>query len=129
MPNYKIEYTDELPEWIGGRCEYPAFPYFGLGTCIIKIKNKYKDDEGLLKHELEHNNQYRKDWFHVLKYKFNKQYRLDSELKAYKMQMITYGYKQISQCNWIIDALANKYELGIGKDIIVNKVKELLKTI
>ena len=127
MPNYKIEYTDDLPEWVGGRCEYPVFPYFGLGTCIIKIKNKYKNDKGLLEHEIEHANQYRNNWFHAIKYKFDRNYRFESELNAYKKQVLEYKYRQVSQCYWIIEALHSKYYLGISRDIIIRRVENLLK--
>ena len=40
--DYKILLTDELPEWVGGTCCYPIFPFLGIGTCTVKIKNKYK---------------------------------------------------------------------------------------
>ena len=123
---YRIEYTDELPSWVGGRCTFPVLPYFGMGTCTIKIKYKYKDDLGLLNHEIEHARQYKNNWFHVVKYKFSKKYRFESELKAYKMQILTYQYKQISQCKWIIDTLFSKYNLEIDKDVITKRVRELL---
>ena len=124
--NFKVIYTDDLPEWVGGNCSFPNFfPYFGFGQCIIKIKHKYKFDIGLLNHEKEHVKQYSNNWFHTLKYKFNKKYRLACELEAYTKQVIEYRYTNITQVEWIIKALENKYDLELTREqireILINK--------
>ena len=48
---YTVEYVDELKEGFGGVCEYPWYPL--LGTCKIKLLKKYKNDTGLLNHEIK----------------------------------------------------------------------------
>lgn len=74
-----IFYTDSLPVEMGGRTV----------ACVVRIRPKYRDDEGLLHHELTHVAQW---WsmlgiFHSLLYRFCAWYRLDCEVEAYKVQM------------------------------------------
>ena len=67
----KINYTDTgLQDWQGAVTKYPIFPFFGLGTPTIIIRPKFENDKGILKHELKHIEQYKKDWFFLLKYKY-----------------------------------------------------------
>lgn len=127
----KIKYTDEgLLPWQGAICKTPIFPpilnMFGIGTCTIIIKPKYKNDIGLLKHELKHEEQFKNNMFHSLRYKFNRSYRLECELEAYKEQIKEYKYKNIEQCSWIIDALVNKYDLKVTIKFVVKKIEEIL---
>lgn len=126
----KIIYSDEkLKDWQGAITKYPVLPIlnlFGVGTPTIVIKTKYKDDRGLLKHELKHIEQYKSNMFHALRYKFNKSYRLECELEAYKEQIKEYNYKSIDQCKWIVDALVNKYDLKMTVGFIVKRVEEIL---
>ena len=79
--NSKIIYTDDLPDGTGGICIYPWFPMFG--KCTIKIRKKYIDDMGILKHELKYKEQYENIFFHALKYKLSRKYRYKCELEAY----------------------------------------------
>lgn len=116
--DYKILLTDELPEWVGGTCCFPIFPFFGIGTCTVKIKNKYKFDIGLLKHEIEHVKQYKNNWFHTLKYKFSNEYRLKSEIEAYCKQIEEYKYTSLEQVEWILTALVGKYNIKLKESII-----------
>lgn len=123
----KIDYTTKgLEPWQGAVTKFPLFPYFGLGTCKIIINPKYSGDKGILNHELVHEKQYKRKWNHAVKYKFNKNYRLECELEAYKEQIKEYKYKDIKQCSWIIDALVNKYNLNIPVTFIVKKINEIL---
>ena len=124
--NYTIQYSDNLPAWVGGRCNFPIFAYFGLGTCKIVIRPKYKDDVGIHNHEICHATQYKKDWFHTLKYKFSSKYRLESELEAYTSQVMAYSYTNVEQAMWIVEALMNKYDLGYSIDYLMERVKGLL---
>ena len=124
MAKYKIVYTDDLPEGVGGRCEAPIIPM--IGTCVIKIRPKYKDDIGLLKHEIKHSEQYSKCFFHGLMYNFFRDYRLECELDAYKCQIDTYGYTTIGQAMWIVNALYNKYNLDMSIEDLTAEVKSLL---
>ena len=124
--NYTIQYSDNLPDWVGGRCNFPIFAYFGLGTCKIVIRPKYKDDVGIHNHEICHATQYKRDWFHALKYKFSAKYRLEAELEAYTEQIKAYSYTNIGQAMWIVNALVNKYDLDYSMDYLMERVKGLL---
>lgn len=56
--------------------------------CIVRIKTEYKDDEGILQHELCHCEQWYKTLgLHSLLYPLSKTYRLNSEVAAYKVQL------------------------------------------
>jgi len=75
-----ISYSDVLPDGVGGQAK----------NIFIKILPKYKDDRGILEHELTHVKQcYRTFMFYGTLYKFNRKYRLDSEVEAYKVQLAT----------------------------------------
>jgi len=128
MPKYKITYSEDLPDGVGGRCFYP-FPYlFGLGTCEIIIRPKYKDDIGVHKHELEHARQYTSNWCHAISYAIDAEYRYKCELEAYTEQIKEYKYKSVKECSWIIEALATKYNLNIGKAKIALDIIKLYET-
>ena len=59
--------------------------------CFIKIRPRYKDDIGLLNHELTHVKQfYRLSIVHQYLNHFSKKYRLKIELEAYKNQLLSY---------------------------------------
>ena len=118
----KIIYTSDLPDGIGGRCYYPYFPLFG--TCTIKIKPKNIDDIGLLNHELKHVEQYKSNFWHIIKVVVDDEYIYKCELEAYEEQIKAYDYKTLMECEWIINALLNKYDLDIGIDTIK---KDLIK--
>lgn len=126
----KINYTDKgLQDWQGAITSYPLFPFFGLGSPKITIRPKFLEDKGILAHELKHVEQYKKDWFFCIKYKYSKSYRLKAELEAYKEQIKIYKYKEIKECGWLIDALVNKYNLGMPVRFIIKKVEEILEEI
>lgn len=129
-----IKYTDEgLESWQGAICRTPIFPpilnFFGIGTCTIIIRAKYVEDKGILNHELKHAEQFKNNMFHSLRYKYNRRYRLTCELEAYAAQIKTYGYKDINQCSWIIDALVNKYDLRITVTFVVKQIERILKEV
>ncbi len=70
-------FTDNLADWQGGVANGP----------VIRIRPKYRDDQGIYQHELTHV----KQWFatlglHSLLYLW-RPYRLWSETQAYKVQM------------------------------------------
>ena len=77
---YSLKYTDEnMKEGQGGYAKF----------WFIRIRPKYKDDKGILAHELEHVKQFwrRGIYFHSLRYLLSKDYRLDCEVEAYKEQL------------------------------------------
>ena len=77
-----IIYTDKLSAAVfGGTSKF----------CFIKIRPRYKDDIGLLNHELTHVKQfYRLSLLHGILVRFSKKYRLKIELEAYKNQLLSY---------------------------------------
>lgn len=104
---HKVIYTDNLPEGVGGRAN----------GFIIRIRKSYKDDEFLLRHELEHVRQ----WYitlmlHPLLYKFSTRYRTWSEARAYARQvngdLMVMAYRMTLP----------RYKLGIS----VQKAKKLI---
>lgn len=128
--NYKLVYKSSLPKWLGGRCKYPIFNFpfnlFGFGKCTIEIKHKYKGDAGLLKHELKHAEQFKNNNFHIIRYTFCEDYRLKCELEAYAEQINEYKYTTVKQCDWIIKALSEKYDLFIPKSTIEKEILKIL---
>ena len=74
----KIFYTDRL---------IPAkFAGMTVGPFVF-IRPNYKDDVGLLNHELTHVKQFWNNPLMVLLYQFSKTYRLRYEAEAYKTQL------------------------------------------
>lgn len=77
IPHIKI-ITDRMPEQFGGMAN--AF--------VVRIRPKYRDDKGLIAHELEHVRQF---WvtlgLHGIFYMLSKRYRLWSEIRAYRVQL------------------------------------------
>lgn len=76
---YSLSYTDSLPEGVGGQAK----------AWFVKILPKYKEDKGILAHELVHVRQF---WtkgllVHMLRYTYSKNYRLQCEIEAYKVQL------------------------------------------
>lgn len=121
---YKVEYSDELPEGIGGYCKFPLVPLWG--TCKIVIRPKYINDKGLLAHELKHCEQYTKSLFHALKYAVVKSYRYKCELEAYTEQIKAYRYTSLKQCEWIVEALMTKYRLKVERSKVELDIGALL---
>jgi hypothetical protein len=75
-------YVDSLPPDVGGCANGP----------VIRVLKKYRDDKGILEHELVHV----KQWFftlslHSLLYLIFPEYRLWSEVEAYKEQLKHYS--------------------------------------
>lgn len=129
-----IKYTEEgLSSWQGAICKTPMFPpifnMFGFGTCTIIIRPKYIEDKGILNHELKHAEQFKNNKFHALRYKFSRDYRLACELEAYTEQIKEYGYKDIDQCSWIIDALVTKYDLRVTVTFVIKEIGKILKEV
>lgn len=75
-------YTDKLPDNVAGR----------TNGFVIRIKPSYRDDAGLLAHELVHVKQW---WvtlgLHSLLYLLSDRYKLWAEVQAYKEQAKHYA--------------------------------------
>lgn len=105
-------YTDNIKEKFGGMTYGP----------VVKIRNKYKDDRGLLEHELNHVKQwYRTLGTHGIWYRLSEKYRLKCEIESYKIQASYYDY---DSTGWMADTIISKY--GIKK-LDRNQVINLLK--
>jgi hypothetical protein len=122
MLGNKVIYTDDLPSWKGGVCEYPKLPW---GDCTIKIRLKYQNDDGIVAHEMEHYKQWKKlNVLHLLFKKLSKEYHLSCELDAYCKQVQKYGYSSMKQAEWIVDALHTKYNLNMDYLYIYQRCKD-----
>lgn len=95
----------------------------------ITIQPKYKCDEGILHHELEHVKQWYSGGFSIygLRYKKSKNYRLKCEAKAYLKQM---DYKRCDGSYLTLDGAAerlmwSRYDLGLTKDQALQCLKEI----
>jgi hypothetical protein len=81
---------------------------------FIFIRPEYKDDKGLLEHELVH----RKQWLrtlglHAFFYLLSKKYRFKSEVEAYKEQLKHY---KTDKRRLFATLLVEKYDLDITFD-------------
>ena len=108
---YKTFYTNKFIPKNSAGCAY---------FCFIFIRPEYKDDFGLYYHELTHVEQfYKLPFLHGLLYRFNKKYRLKSEVEAYKKQL---KYYDVSNIDLFANYIANDYNL----DITIDEAKKLL---
>ena len=88
---------------------------------LIFIKPEYKNDFGLLHHEMTHVKQFYKNPLHSFLYKFSKKYRLKSEVEAYKEQL---NYYDVDRSQLFAQFISEKYNL----DITVEQAQQLLKS-
>jgi len=119
-----VIYTDELDNRYGART-YCIFP-----ITWIKIRPKYKDDTGLLLHELTHVKQiYRTLGLHCILYPLYWRYRLRAEIEAYSRQLAYYKIynPEKYQPDFFVQMIQKKYNLPRNKETSTNKIKtELL---
>jgi len=103
-----ISYVDKLPKEKGGKAKF----------CFIKILKKYKDDIGLLNHELTHVRQfYRLSVIHEYLNHFSKKYRLKIELEAYRNQLLSYPEKdREKKILYFAKFLSERYSLDKSVD-------------
>ena len=102
-----VIYTDRVPEGSAG-C---------ANAMIVRIRPKYKGDEGLLQHELTHVKQaYRLlILFHSLLYLLDDSYRLHAEVEAYRKQL-EYSQDKVTDTARFAGFIAGKYDLGISRE-------------
>lgn len=101
------------------------FGAYTMGLFIF-IRPKYREDRGLLEHELTHARQlYRTFLLHTLFYPLSKKYRLKAEVEAYRVQLqyppaseSPYRYRKL-----FAQFIATKYGLSISE----KEAEELLK--
>ena len=124
MKQPRVIYTENLPFGVGGRCYYPWLPL--IGTCTIKILPKYKDDVGLLKHEMKHVEQYYRRWDHAIKYMLDAEYRYQCELEAFTEQIREYNYKWFEKAGWIYQGLLNSYRLKVTPERVEADLRRII---
>ena len=87
---------------------------------IVLIRPEYKDDEGLIQHELTHVKQNLRTFlWSGIKQMWNKQHRLDRECEAYAVQLHyvpTNQYKVMK--TRFVNYMYSKYNLGMSKNYI-----------
>ena len=86
----------------------------GLSVAVfVFLLEKYREDKGLVEHELEHVQQsYRGLFiFHTLLYLLYTPYRQWAEIKAYRRQLAYYGPEH--SCDFAVRALTTKYRLPL----------------
>jgi hypothetical protein len=109
-----ISYSDDIP-----------IDSAGIASGIfIKIRPDYKDDDGLLEHELTHIKQfYTTFMLHGILYKNSKTYRLNSEIEAYKVQLeINKNDDKQDYTDFYVKRITEMYDL----EITTFEVKDLL---
>jgi hypothetical protein len=90
----------------------PSAAGWAPGPFVI-IRPEYKEDAGLLAHELVHVEQFwRRPYTHIPMYLASKAYRLACEVEAYKVQL-EYNPRQI---HTFARFLATSYMLGITEE-------------
>ena len=105
MKYYILIYTDNIKEGFGGMAN--AF--------TIRIRPKYKNDIGLLEHEKVHVKQFwRTLGIYCILYPLSKEYRLKSEVEAYRKQLEFCEDKKYSRMLFA-DNISTKYKLDITK--------------
>ena len=78
----ELRFTDEMPANVGG---------YAYGRRLICIRHKYRDDRGILEHEIKHIQQAWSNPWHGLFYMYSDTYKLRCELDAYKIQATFYS--------------------------------------
>lgn len=86
---------------------------------VILIQKKYKDDRGLIKHELNHS----KQWYVTLSlyswfYKFNTKVRYLSEVNCYRVQLEAYtdisAKEKIRLKNLFASFISTRYNIPVS---------------
>ena len=107
-------YTDHVPEGSAG-C---------ANAMIVRIRPGYRDDVGLLQHELTHVKQaYRLLFlFHALLYLLDDSYRLHAEVEAYGKQL-EYSSDKNADAARFAESICNKYNLHVDQTSVENMLR------
>lgn len=111
-----VFYVKDIKEGFAGKAN--AF--------VVRIKETYEDDKGLLAHECKHVGQwFRTFGFHSLLYTFFKGYRYMVEIEAYRKQLsyVESGKKKCAAFKFA-EFLTTKYGLRVSKE---EAFKDLIK--
>jgi len=108
---YKLEYTDNLP---AGRAGHAKFWF-------IKIIPEYKDDLGLINHEIYHVSEFWHNPLYPILYTWIKSYRLRSEVGAYKVQL---KYYDDDRTKMFAGFICDNYGLDVSKEDVIKMLRE-----
>ena len=88
--------------------------------CLVLIRPDYKDDEGLIQHELTHVKQnIRTLGWSGIKQIWNKNHKLNRECEAYAVQLEYVPVKQYDTMKTrFVNYMYTKYDLGMSKNFI-----------
>ena len=109
-----VVYTERVPKGSAGCANGP----------VIRILPEYKNDEGLLQHELIHVQQaYRLLFiFHALLYYFNDSYRLQAEVEAYRKQL-EYSPDKTYSANLFAGFICTDYNLQADRTDVIKQLE------
>ncbi len=110
-----------VPVFIAKDLGWAAGRAYGV---FVRIKEKYKDDEGLLQHELQHIRQfYRTLMLHPLLYKFSARYRYNAELECYRVQL-RYAKNKDRTLKYFVKLLTTRYGLKLDAKSVENDLRK-----
>jgi hypothetical protein len=98
---------------------------------IVLIRPEYKDDEGLIQHELTHVKQNIRTfmWSGIRQY-WDKNHKLDRECEAYAVQL---QYVPIPQRDVMrkrfVNFIYTKYNLGMSKNFIRRRFEQVIRKV
>ena len=96
---------------------------------IVFIRPEYKDDEGLIQHELTHVKQNLRTlgWSGIKQY-WNKEHKLDRECEAYAVQLqyVPVAKQEVMRRRFV-NYMYTKYDLGMSKNYIRRKFDQKIK--
>jgi hypothetical protein len=97
----------KLPKGFGGM----------VNGFVIRILEKYWEDEGLYQHELLHVKQFffRGLIVHLLRYRFSESYRYDCEVECYRKQLEYSGTKYRDDRHLFARYVQNLYGLDVSE--------------
>lgn len=115
-----VHFTDNIKDGFGGMAYGP----------YVKLRLKYREDEGLLQHELTHAKQwYRTIGTHGIWYLLFERYRLQSEIEAYAVQAMQPMNWASDPTDWMADAILAKYNItSYTKEYVVAELKSRIAT-
>lgn len=113
---FSLRYTDDMPKDTGGYAK----------AWFIRIRPRYKDDKGMMEHELLHVGYWWKyGIIGRLLYKFSKRWRLNEEVACYREQL-KHAPASLDPERYR-DMYAGFIADNYGLDVSKGKVLEMLK--
>lgn len=79
---------------------------------LIIVSPESADSKGLLAHELEHYRQFKEEWFYTIKMLCCDQYRLESEIKCYRVQL-QHSIDIVADADLFAGYICNNYRLAV----------------